>query len=74
MATCPICNQPGQAAIYMALPVWLCPDDRCSTLWGFWSWVPALMYTGWFMTYDGTFRGYLRGVWLFLFARPEAEE
>ena len=52
---CPTCRAKGYKVIYLALPMKLCSDDRCSTCWGFWSWVPAMWFNGMFMTYEGSY-------------------
>ena len=61
---CPLCGDDPKKVIYMGFPMKLCGDDQCNCLGGFWSWVPALWFNGWFMQYDGC---YLPALWEWLF-------
>lgn len=67
---CPECSKPMDRAMYMAIPVWLCPDEDCRTTCGFWSvlwtWVP---FNGWCVVYPiGT---YWRTLWAWLTTGPD---
>lgn len=44
--------------IYLGLPMRLCLE--CSTLYGFWAWVPGIYFNGGFMVYRGP---YLNALW-----------
>ena len=48
----------------MGMPMRLCLDDYCYTVWGFWSWVPCVWFNGWFMKYEGW---YVVALWHWLF-------
>ena len=60
---CPRCKEAGIAVIYAGFPMKLCSGDECSTLWGFWSWLPRLWFNGVFMRYDGW---YVPALWHWL--------
>jgi len=61
--TCPSCgSDSGRKAIYMALPVKFC--ERCSTIWGFWSFVPCIWFNGVLFFYEGPYWKALRH-WMF---------
>jgi hypothetical protein len=68
MKKCPTCQSEAKRVIYMGFPVWLCSDDGCNTLWGFWSWVPGLYFNGAFMEYEGS---YWPALWHWLFGSQE---
>lgn len=54
MAECPICRREGQRVICYGLPMWLCSDERCSCVFGFWEWVTRrLPFNGMFFVYGG---------------------
>lgn len=63
MNECPICGREGLKVIHFGFPMHLCPDEECSCLWGFWSWVASVWWDGYFLTYTG---GYWRTLWRFL--------
>ena len=65
---CPTCKSEARRVIYMGFPMWLCQIEYCSTIWGVWSWVPALWFNGAFMEYDGW---YLPALWHWLFGKME---
>jgi hypothetical protein len=50
---CPLCGRPEpRRVIYAGLPVWLCVEEACSAVWGFWSRVVcALPFNGFFFAY-----------------------
>lgn len=70
---CPRCGTSAWRVIYLGLPMWLCPDDGCVTVFGFWSrvtaWLPIASYDEHgqpafaFMPYEGW---YLPALWLWL--------
>jgi len=55
MKKCPECGCEADKVIYMGFPMKLCPNERCNTLWGFWSWIPCIWFNGWFMKYKGCY-------------------
>lgn len=67
---CPTCKSSTLKVIYLGLPVRLCEDAGCSTLFGFWSGVVSLIPVpsqdglgepAWaFMVYEG---GYWPALW-----------
>lgn len=61
---CPACDHKAVKVIYAGFPMKLCEDQNCSTLWGFWSFIPGLYFNGMFIEYEGS---YLGGLWYFLF-------
>ena len=60
---CPSCQKEAQNVIYLGLPMHLCSDDNCATLWGFWSIVPTFWFNGVFMAYTGS---YIVALWRWL--------
>lgn len=75
---CPNCKQQATRAIYLAFPLWLCTDERCMTVFGFWSEIVMLApITTWdedegpvwkFMRYKGS---YLKALWHWMFLGEE---
>lgn len=59
--TCPTCEVKALKVIYSGLPLLMC--DKCTTIWGFWSWVPRLWFNGYLFIYKGS---YLKGLWEWL--------
>jgi len=55
VSKCPLCKSEGVKVIYMALPMKLCSEDHCNCLWGFWSDISTLWFTGVFMEYKGAY-------------------
>ena len=53
---CPSCKADGDKVIYMGIPVKLCMNENCNTVWGFWSfimtWIP---FNGYFTVYEGNY-------------------
>lgn len=70
MTLCPACGAQPTRAIYLGVPVWLCLDMRCCSVWGFWSWVPALLpIPNWageftFLAYDHTRLSWWGAFWV----------
>ena len=48
----------------------LCLNENCSTIWGFWSWIPTLMFDGIFWGYSDSYFGAL---WRFMTNRCDEE-
>ena len=47
--------------IYMGIPVRLCSNEMCSTVFGPWAWLMNLVpFNGWFFLYNGP---YLKALW-----------
>ena len=48
MKPCPLCDRPGIRILMGPLPVWLCQNEECSAVWGFWSrlacWLTPILY------------------------------
>ena len=55
------CSGAAGRVIYMGLPLWHC--DKCGTIWGFWSFVPAFWFNGWLYPYEGS---YWKALWEWL--------
>ena len=72
--TCPLCKGPATHVIYAGIPGGICDDDECACLWGLALYAARVWYTGWFITYDGTWRGLLYAWRRFLFGSLEADE
>lgn len=72
--TCPLCGAPPDKLMYLGLPMKLCSDERCSCLWGFWSFVAVhcqLNDGGWmFVTYDR----YWPALWAWLTGKLDGED
>ncbi len=70
---CPSCGHSARRVIYLGLPMRLCGDHYCCTVFGWWSWVPLWLpvssfdetgEAGWaFMAYTGS---YPRALWRWL--------
>ncbi len=62
---CPRCRSAPTKVIYMGAPMKLCSDYACSTLWGFWSFVPVhvVPFNGVFLSYE---QSYWRALWHWL--------
>jgi len=58
---CPACGEEASKIIYLGLPMKFC--NHCSTMFGFWSWVPTLWFNGAVFCYEGN---YLRALWNYL--------
>lgn len=68
------CGAEPYRVIYMGFPMWLCSDDECNQVWGFWSRMADLLPIASeddygqpafaFMPYDGW---YLPALWMWLF-------
>lgn len=71
---CPMCGSYAHRVIYLGLPMWICDDDECSTLWGFFSivavWFPIANPYGYFafLSYKCS---YPRALWHWLFQPGE---
>jgi hypothetical protein len=68
---CPICASSPLRVIYMGFPMWLCSNEECSCLFGFWSFVADLLPISdgehfAFLAYDGW---YLPALWCWLTGR-----
>lgn len=67
--TCPSCGKEAWRVLVPPFPMWLCSDDECSTVWGFWSWALGniVLFDGHFIvldegdTYLGTIWAWLTG-------------
>lgn len=58
---CKSCKKRMVRVIYTGLPVWLCSDDECNTVDGFWSFImDYIPFNGMFMTYKGS---YWKALW-----------
>jgi hypothetical protein len=73
---CPTCGDVDSVrVIYFGFPMWLCMDEECSTVWGFWSFmIDSFPMIGededgdpcWaFFVYEGN---YLKGLWQWMMA------
>lgn len=65
---CPQCGSEPHRVLYAGLPLWLCPDEHCCCVWGFWDWVFVLApFNGVFFVYphDRPF-AYVRALWAWL--------
>ncbi|HDH51247.1 MAG TPA: hypothetical protein ENH31_00485 [Nitrospirae bacterium] len=66
---CPTCYWEGTKALYAGIPIKLCTNEECSTVWGFWSFLITLLpFNGWFFAYEGN---YFIALWDWLFGREE---
>lgn len=53
---CPSCGAPGLQVLFCGLPLYLCPDEDCSRLWGGWCWLASrLPFNGIFVVYTGSY-------------------
>jgi len=53
---CPTCGVESSKVLYMGIPVRLCNDRNCNTVFGFWSWLMALVpFNGFFFVYEGSY-------------------
>lgn len=74
MTACPQCNLEMMRVIYFGFPMWLCPDEVCGAVDGFWSFLPE--YLNWFEL-DGYFMffayegNYFQGMYHYLFDGEE---
>jgi len=60
---CPICGKEMYQVIYMGFPMWLCSDNECNVVMGFWSFLVEFWFNGFFYKYkDSYFRALIR--WL----------
>jgi len=62
MTVCPRCGGVPLKAIYYGLPVRLCSDEGCSTIWAccLWDWlIPYFPFNGAMMVYEGSYLGAL---------------
>lgn len=57
MKKCPICGIDSVRVIYYGLPHWLCGDEKCGCLFGFW-----LNLTG-HLPFNGVYLEYTCGYW-----------
>lgn len=64
MKKCPACKAEATKVIYFGMPMYLCSEEYCNTVWGFWSWIPAMRFNGAFMEYAGS---YWLALWTWLF-------
>lgn len=56
MNNCPNCQAKADKVIYMGLPMSLCSNEDCHTVFGFWSWAMEYMpFNGWFAAYEGSY-------------------
>lgn len=39
---CPLCGSDGSRVLFMGAPMWLCSNENCNCVYGFWSWVAEL--------------------------------
>lgn len=79
---CPTCQntETPSKVISAGMPFWLCTDDRCNTVWGFWSypyaWFVAPLegfFSGGFMFY--TYQGsYIKALWHWFKQTDDTEE
>ena len=62
---CPACGKNQLKVIYAGFPMKLCENNKCSTLTGFWSFIPTyiLPFNGWFYVYEGS---YIKALWKWL--------
>jgi hypothetical protein len=67
---CCVCGSDASRVMYLGLPMWLCNNEGCSIVWGFWSWLPTLWFNGAFVKYDGW---YLPALWNWLFGKLDEE-
>lgn len=68
---CPTCKSTSVKVIYMGIPVRLCWDEDCATVFGFWAWLMDLIpFNGYFMKYDGS---YPAALWHWLTNWPAGE-
>ena len=60
---CVNCNNTDpHRVIYSGFPLWLCREDECSLVWGFWSFIFVFIpFNGWFYAYDGM--NYVTAMW-----------
>lgn len=65
---CPRCGDGAYRVIYAGFPMKLCKNGKCNCVWGFFSWVPSLMFNGWFAVFEGS---YWRALWRWLVGTPE---
>ncbi|HZL92281.1 MAG TPA: hypothetical protein VFB99_01515 [Vicinamibacterales bacterium] len=56
--------------IYAGLPGGTCADERCACMWGLASWAAAVWFTGWIMSYTGS---YWPALWSWMFGEVESE-
>lgn len=64
MEECPLCKKTGDTVIYLGFPMYLCSDDQCNAVWGFWCWVVEIYFNGYFHVYYGS---YCDALWEWLF-------
>jgi hypothetical protein len=63
--SCPACQTQAARVVYYGLPHFLCQDEECSTLFGFWSNVTEhLPFNGMFYAYEEGH--YFTALWHFL--------
>lgn len=61
---CPACGTQAAHVIYYGLPMWLCNNELCSTLFGFWAFISeCLPFNGYFFAFEG---GYWGALWVWL--------
>lgn len=71
---CPACHREALKVIHFGFPIYLCVNDGCNTVWGFWSRISVRMemFFGFlnqsggfnFMVYSGS---YWKALWVWLF-------
>lgn len=56
MKKCPICNQEMITVINTGLPMWLCSDEECNCIDGFFAnFMEYLPFNGFFFMYKGNY-------------------
>jgi len=62
---CPVCGKKAHRVVCLLLPMFMCSDEHCSNLWGFWSFLVEWWgYPGVVVAYEnGT---YIQVLWSLL--------
>lgn len=63
MNKCNNCEGKLIKVIYAGLPMKLCENESCNSVYGFWSFVPELYFNGYFVAYEGS---YFKALWFWL--------
>jgi hypothetical protein len=70
---CELCGARRLFVIYAGLPGRLCENEDCNALEGLATYPAQLYFTGFFLQYDGTWRGLFTAWWRFLFGDLDEE-